>query len=431
MRVKKVFSNENYLNPCLGQYFGQAEDYTINVLANQFLPYCGPLAFSTVEPITLVKFAGINLVSSDVIGGSSAHQSFIGTKGTVGLGGTYTITLKGNTAGPFTNRFAVFIDWNKNGNFDDAGETIQITQTIVGSTGIDAIEAVQDIVIPATATLGTTRMRVKKIFGTNDYLDPCIGAGFGQAEEYSLDIVTNPFVPYCGPLAFPFVEPITFVNFAGINKTSSATVGGTPAHEDFTSTVGNAARGGTYAITLKGNTDGGFTNRFVVFIDWNQNGNFNDADEVISITQTIANSTGVDAIQAVQNIVIPATAALGNTRMRVKKTFTDTVFLNPCLAESGFGQAEEYTLNITALAVNDATKNSIKVYPNPVIDYLNIESSEKVKSISVYDVTGKLIQTQTLNAMKSKADLSKLNSGIYIVKIDFESSTQIVKVIKK
>ena len=92
------------------------------------------------------------------------------------------------------------------------------------------------------------------------------------------------FAPYCGPLAFTTIEPITLVKFAGINKTSSEVIGGTPAHEDFRTSVGDVGQGSSYEITLKGNTGGGFTNRFVVFIDWNQNGNFNDPDEVITIT---------------------------------------------------------------------------------------------------------------------------------------------------
>ena len=431
MRVKKTFVGP-FLDPCLsGSSFGQAEEYSLKIVENAFAPYCGPLNFTTVEPITLVNFADINKSSSPTLNGTPAHEDFRTTKGNVARGRTYSMTLKGNTNGGFTNGFVVFIDWNQNGNFDDAGEAIAITQPIIGSTGIDAIQAVQDIVVPATAVLGNTRMRVKKTY-VSPNLYPCIsGSSFGQAEEYTLNIVDNPFEPYCGPLFFTYVEPITLVNFAGINKTSSATVGGTPAHEDFTSTIGTAARGGTYPITLKGNTDGNFNNRFMVFIDWNQNGNFDDEGEAITITQLIVNSTGIDAIQAVQDIVVPATAMLGTTRMRVKKTFTNAIFSNPCMSESSFGQAEEYTLNITALAVDNITKNSVKVYPNPVIDYLNIESAEKVKSITVFDVAGRLVSTQILNAVKSRADLSKLNPGIYLVKIEMDTEIRTVKVIKK
>ena len=61
--------------------------------------------------------------------------------------------------------------------------------------------------------------------------------------------------PYCGPMTFTSnVEPITLVNFAGINNTSSATVGqnnGTTiiAHEDYTTLTGNVLAGSTYPIT--------------------------------------------------------------------------------------------------------------------------------------------------------------------------------------
>jgi hypothetical protein len=33
-------------------------------------------------------------------------------------------------------------------------------------------------------------MRVKKIFGTSNYLDPCSGASFGQAEDYTVSVGT-------------------------------------------------------------------------------------------------------------------------------------------------------------------------------------------------------------------------------------------------
>lgn len=248
--------------------------------------------------------------------------------------------------------------------------------------------------------------------------------------EFMFTTSANPFAPYCGPLAFTSnVEPITLVNFAGINNTSPAATGGT-AHENYTSIVGNVSQGGSYLITLKGNTDGGFTNRFVVFIDWNQNGVLDDAGEVYAITQTILGSTGVDAIQATQTLAVPATAMVGNTRMRVKKIFGTTNYLNPCLG-SGFGQAEDYTITVASLAVNDNLKNAIKVYPNPVVDVLNIESPNKVKQVTVFDATGRSVSSHVLNATKSQVNLRRLTPGVYVVNIEMENETKTVKVIKK
>ena len=155
-------------------------------------PYCGPIAFTTaVEPITLVNFAGINNASSNVVAGATAHEDFTSVLGAVTAGNSYTVTLKGNTAGPYTNRFMVFVDWNQDGDFADPDESYQIVQTIFTSTGLDAVQATQSLSIPATAIAGTTRMRVKKIFAEVDYTNPCLGTAYGQVEDYSLVVTAS------------------------------------------------------------------------------------------------------------------------------------------------------------------------------------------------------------------------------------------------
>lgn len=278
----------------------------------------------------------------------------------------------------------------------------------------------------AAMTLAGNTTYYWKVVPKND-----TGAATG-CTVFSFTTKPNPFAPYCGPIAFSStVEPITLVNFAGINNTSAAATAGATAHEDFTAVPpANVAAGGSYPIVLKGNTNGNWVNRFAVFIDWNQNGVLNDAGEVYEITQTITNSTGVDAVQATQVLAVPATAMVGNTRMRVKKIFGTTNYNNPC-AGASFGQVEDYTVTVTGLAVNDAVRNSVKVYPNPVVDVLNVEAGSKVKSISVFDVSGKAVSTHVLNAVKSQVDLTKLAPGVYIVNLETENGKQSVKVIKK
>ena len=158
-------------------------------------------------------------------------------------------------------------------------------------------------------------------------------------------------LPYCTQTFTSNVEPITLVNFAGINNTTSALVGldnGTTiiALEDYTSTIGNVTAGSSYPITLKGNTDGGFTTYLRVYVDWNQNNDFTDVGESYDIG-TITNSTGTDAIQLVGNIQVPTTALTGNTRMRVIKRFN--AYGTACQTGSGYGQAEDYSLTVAAL----------------------------------------------------------------------------------
>lgn len=178
-----------------------------------FAPYCGPITFTAttdaVEPITLVNFAGIDNVTSATIAGATAHEVFTSITGNVTAGSSYTITLKGNTGGNFTNRFIVFADWNQDGDFADAGEAYPITQTITNSTGVDTQQATQSLLVPTTATVGNTRMRVKKIFGTTNYNDPCLGTGYGQAEDYTLAVAALPAdLPDYANLQFPATASI-------------------------------------------------------------------------------------------------------------------------------------------------------------------------------------------------------------------------------
>lgn len=143
------------------------------------------------------------------------------------------------------------------------------------------------------------------------------------------------------------VEPITNVTFASINNTTSADVNGTPDVQDFSGlTPALVYKEQSYPISLQGNTDGDYENFFKVFIDFNQNGNLNDAGESFEIG-SIENSNGSDGQLAAGSITIPAAALTGVTFMRVFKLYADYPE-TPCGTdfEFGYGQVEDYLLNI-------------------------------------------------------------------------------------
>lgn len=62
---------------------------------------------------------------------------------------------------------------------------------------------------------------------------------------------------------------------------------------------------------------------------------------------------------------------------------------------------------------------SLRLYPNPVHDVLNIESNEKVSAVSVYDLNAKVV-LQASNIDRG-INLSKLPSATYVVKITCDS----------
>src|SRR5690606_21433280 len=75
-----------------------------------------------------------------------------------------------------------FIDWNQNGILDDAGEAYTLA-TSTSSVGPPSM----DINVPACASLGNTRMRVK--FGWfQSTPNPCGNFSFGEVEDYTVNV---------------------------------------------------------------------------------------------------------------------------------------------------------------------------------------------------------------------------------------------------
>ncbi|WP_374443722.1 choice-of-anchor J domain-containing protein [Epilithonimonas sp.] len=272
------------------------------------------------------------------------------------------------------------------------------------------------------------------------------GSSTGCSSVYNFTTKANPFQPYCsGSLTYSSgIEPITSVAIADMTNASAAT--STVSHEDFISKVATVEQGKTYTITFQGNTGGNFTDRFLVFADWNKDGDFADAGETFFGTTATAvaltNSTGADGKTVTGSITVPATATLGNTRMRIKKNYgTTSFYLSPCFSSgttttatsgtTGYGQAEDYTLNIIApvLAVSDVNKGAVSVYPNPFKDVLKISDIKGVESIQISDMSGRAVKTLE---PASEINLSSLKEGLYIINLKMEDgSTKTFKAIKK
>lgn len=86
---------------------------------------------------------------------------------------------------------------------------------------------------------------------------------------------------------------------------------------------------------------------------------------------------------------------------------------------------------IATLGINETERNmtSIKLYPNPVLDKLNIKSEKPIKNIKIFDNAGRLIKTKIKPA--SEIYVKDLKPGIYWISIITEQLTSTQKFIKK
>lgn len=196
-------------------------------------PYCAVSFGSGNEPISLVQFAGIDNVSPATLTGAVGHENFTAIMGNVTAGTSYPISINGNTGGPYTNKLTVYIDWNQDNDFDDAGEAYDIGD-LVNNDGTGPATT-SNIVVPITAMGGTTRMRVMKKFFSVGL--PCNTSGFGQAEDYTLTV------------------------------TASASCTGTPTVGAATSSVANICAGKSFTLNAVVTPSAGFSYQWEKSVD--------------------------------------------------------------------------------------------------------------------------------------------------------------------
>ena len=82
-----------------------------------------------------------------------------------------------------------------------------------------------------------------------------------------------------------------------------------------------------------------------------------------------------------------------------------------------------------SLGINDSEINSIEIYPNPVQSHLNVQSQESIKSLQLYDISGKLVFTSEENI--NQIDFSNYTNGIYFLKIKTALGNVVEKILKE
>ena len=236
------------------------------------------------------------------------------------------------------------------------------------------------------------------------------------------------------------VEEITSVDFAG---TSITNTDGVNVLIDKTTSIATVSQNETYTIEVAGNTYGNFDTDIVAFIDWNQNDLLDDTGEIYEIG-TISNSTGGDGISVSLAITVPTDAVLGNTRIRLTKTYQDAdspADIDACGImfypfgfgpNVGFGQALDFTLTVeAALSVGSFELNALSVYPAPTKDVLNVNYKTVINTVTIYNLLGQEVYAEDTDSTNLQLDLSSLAAGTYVVKLISEDQQYHFKMLKQ
>ncbi len=132
--------------------------------------------------ISLVQLGSINNATG---ASSSPYYTYYSSLSTdLNPGSAYTLTVSPGTY-PEGNNFAAWIDFNKNGTF----ETNEKLGNILIS-GAAPLTGTIPFTVPADASTGTTRMRVREVYNNNN-INPCSSYSFGETEDYNINIVSS------------------------------------------------------------------------------------------------------------------------------------------------------------------------------------------------------------------------------------------------
>jgi hypothetical protein len=410
------------------------------VQSTRFFCYCAPTYTSGGGGGDGIANVSLNTLNNTSGAAPSPYYTFFNTVTipSITQNATETISI---TFGTFGNTHGgVWIDYNQDGDFNDAGEFV--ANTTVASTPSGT--SVLTFVVPLGALTGQTLMRVRSAFSSQLTNTPCGAASsaFGETEDYIVNIVAttacagapaasnavSSVTTTCPSVAFNLslstsysatgisyqwqssADGVTYSNIAGATTAtttasqtaatfyraivtcanSGSSITATPVSvaqnslftcycaSTYTSgagttdgitnvrlntlnntstqnnvspyytffntvTIPSITQNTTETISVTFGSDGSqFTG---VWIDYNQDGDFNDAGEFVANNTVTAGSNGT----AVLSFTVPLAALTGQTLMRVRGGNDSQLGNTPCgAASSGFGETEDYIVNIVA-----------------------------------------------------------------------------------
>ncbi len=239
---------------------------------------------------------------------------------------------------------------------------------------------------------------------------------------------------YCDSYSiYSGLEYIKKVIFNGINNPSGNSDEYAGGYENYTNISTEVMQGMTYQIQLTPGFTNGETYKeyWRVWIDYTQDGDFLDAGEMVYQGSSSTTLTG--------NISLPASAPIGQTRMRVQMNLNGYPPTGCDIYTSG--EVEDYTLIINRqnnLKINNINIENVRVTPNPFQDRLTLAyhingDMPRKGNVYLHDMWGRKIMTQEFVPMQEGQLSFHLNdrpTGTYFLQLVIGDYTAVFKVVR-
>lgn len=86
------------------------------------------------------------------------------------------------------------------------------------------------------------------------------------------------------------------------------------------------------------------------------------------------------------------------------------------------------------LSVDTNELSFLRLYPNPVDDQITLDLGNYAfakAAYIIYDMSGKVLRTDTINNTQTTIDLSEVATGVYLMKIIVDNGSRVERLIKR
>jgi len=263
------------------------------------------------------------------------------------------------------------VSWD---NIDDV--TFNLRYRIVGSSTWTEVTSA----INATTVMGLNIL-------TNYELEINSDCGTSQSPYSTTVFFTTTDITYCTPIVDFYADDF-YISNVKIDNASAVTILDNTSNEnddvngysDHTNglAIPDLMAGDSFdiSITLLNTHPWNKTTGHSVWIDYNQDGNFDDTTERVWGT-TAGDDLFAHGALAQGSFNVSTAALVGNTVMRIasRTYFTPEDSCHLEFDANNGGEFEDYTVNILnpTLSTTDVDASNIIIYPNPVTESLNIK----------------------------------------------------------
>ena len=71
----------------------------------------------------------------------------------------------------------------------------------------------------------------------------------------------------------------------------------------------------------------------------------------------------------------------------------------------------------SALSMSLLNEESVRVYPNPASEVLNVASDYNILNVAIFDAINRLVEEKEVNAKNIRINLARRSAGVYFIKV--------------